>query len=337
MAYIMAKRGMHDNVVTYEHYCDYTSDLPNIPKEYSTLGSVAIVIHGEAGGLEVYIADSNEEWVAFAIGSNGSGGSEITTHICAAGEYDTETLMPTITNPEEGIFYFVPNNKGTYDRYDEWVYNNGQWERFGTDFTITIPQSDWNQSNESAVDYIKNRICYDDSTVIEILEYDITFNTKNNTLAMETNSNPFSAAECLEKAPAGSEVNLTFTAENQVVQLTGDVYRYGTNEFPTWQVQRYPPDSNVPFTFVVQDMSNSSGSTVRSVINADVTTNLFPLEEGTTYHLVISRTISDLKQIDAKYIPRTLKGDLTITGNSLTIGSTTVTEEQLQQLLALLN
>ena len=42
MANKMTKCGTHDNMVTYEHVCDYISDLKNIPLEYSTLGSTAI-------------------------------------------------------------------------------------------------------------------------------------------------------------------------------------------------------------------------------------------------------------------------------------------------------
>ena len=72
MAHIMSKRGNADNVVTYEHYCDTTNDLNNIAYEYSTLGSVAIVITGASGELEVYIADGEHRWVSLSAGS-GSG------------------------------------------------------------------------------------------------------------------------------------------------------------------------------------------------------------------------------------------------------------------------
>jgi len=44
MANIMAQRGNLDNVVRYEHVCDKTADLENVPYEYRTLGSTAIVI-----------------------------------------------------------------------------------------------------------------------------------------------------------------------------------------------------------------------------------------------------------------------------------------------------
>jgi hypothetical protein len=62
MAQIMTKRGSQDNVVTYEFVCDSTADLQAIEPEYVTLGSVAIVIQGDSG-LEVYMANSEKEWV----------------------------------------------------------------------------------------------------------------------------------------------------------------------------------------------------------------------------------------------------------------------------------
>ena len=83
------------------------------------------------------------------------GGGKLPIHICTNGEYDPVTGMPTIQNPEENIFYLVPYGTGN-DVYTEWVYTNGAWEQFGSG-TIEIPQSDWNQSDSTAGDYIKNK------------------------------------------------------------------------------------------------------------------------------------------------------------------------------------
>lgn len=58
----MSKRGSQDNVVTYEHYCDTTTDMENIDPKYITLGSICVVIRGENDLLELYIADSNHTW-----------------------------------------------------------------------------------------------------------------------------------------------------------------------------------------------------------------------------------------------------------------------------------
>ena len=70
----MTKRGNLDNVVTYEHICDTSADMNNIDPQYVTLGSVCIVINGEDEGMNVYMANSNKEWVSIAMSSGGSSG-----------------------------------------------------------------------------------------------------------------------------------------------------------------------------------------------------------------------------------------------------------------------
>ena len=62
MATIMTKRGQQDNVVTYEHVCDTAADMADIDPQYVTLGSICLVLTGDTGGLEVYIANSSREW-----------------------------------------------------------------------------------------------------------------------------------------------------------------------------------------------------------------------------------------------------------------------------------
>lgn len=65
----MTKRGSADNVVTFEHICDELADLNNIDPNYINLGSVAIVLSGSTGGLEVYMANSDKQWVNLATGT----------------------------------------------------------------------------------------------------------------------------------------------------------------------------------------------------------------------------------------------------------------------------
>lgn len=69
---VMTKRGSQDNVVTYEHFCDTTADLVNIPANQITLGSVAIVLKDENDELGVYIAGSDKQWNSMGI----SGGDD---------------------------------------------------------------------------------------------------------------------------------------------------------------------------------------------------------------------------------------------------------------------
>lgn len=93
---ILVKRGSLDNVITYEHYCDAKADLANIPKNQITLGSTAVVLQDEDGGMGIYIAGSDKEWVAVSTSTNGSGGDIISLdfiHICGNNEYDSVTLV----------------------------------------------------------------------------------------------------------------------------------------------------------------------------------------------------------------------------------------------------
>lgn len=130
---IMTKRGSQDNIITYEHYCDTKSDLANIPKNQITLGSTAIVLQDENNSMGIYIAGSDKQWYEISTSSGGaSGGTSLDfIHICANGEYDSQSLIPTILDPEENVFYLVPNSGSNNDLFDEWIYTNGQWEKFG--------------------------------------------------------------------------------------------------------------------------------------------------------------------------------------------------------------
>ena len=57
----------------------------------------------------------------------------VTYHICSSSEYDSETRMPTISNPNPDLFYLVPTEDGQApDLFTEWVYANDNWEMFGS-------------------------------------------------------------------------------------------------------------------------------------------------------------------------------------------------------------
>ena len=130
----MTKRGSLDNVVTYEHYCDTKSDLNNIPKNQITLGSVAIILKDENDSMGIYIATSQKEWIEVSTSMNSGGGDAPIfdlIHICSSNEYNENTKVPTIEEPEENIFYLVPNNGENNDLFDEWIWTNENWEKFG--------------------------------------------------------------------------------------------------------------------------------------------------------------------------------------------------------------
>ena len=75
---ITSKRGAQDNIVAYEHICDTTEDLQNINPQYITLGSTCIVVQGENGGVDAYIATSDKQWVPLGSGSDDGSSEEDT-------------------------------------------------------------------------------------------------------------------------------------------------------------------------------------------------------------------------------------------------------------------
>lgn len=61
-------------------------------------------------------------------------------HICAQGEYNSETGVPTIQNPDTQTFYLVPGGENN-NLFIEWVYVNNAWERFGS-ADVEVPVQD---------------------------------------------------------------------------------------------------------------------------------------------------------------------------------------------------
>lgn len=80
---------------------------------------------------------SREEHLLMAIldkmntGGGGSG-SGLSMHFCTSSEYNHITGVPTVENPSETTFYLVPTGSDENDLYDEWVYADEKWERFGS-------------------------------------------------------------------------------------------------------------------------------------------------------------------------------------------------------------
>lgn len=90
---VMTRRGSLDNVVTFQHVCDTRADLANIPLQQISLGSTAIVLHGDKDEFQVYIAKSNKEWILISAGSGGS----ITPGGGGSGEGGIDTSSDTVT------------------------------------------------------------------------------------------------------------------------------------------------------------------------------------------------------------------------------------------------
>ena len=132
MANIMTKRGSIDNEITYEHICDTAADMASIDKQYKTLGSVCIVIQGESGGLEVYIAGSNREWASITeIGGSNNEENTLGLYVCTNDEIDAESGLPDVSAPTPNTIYLVASREDTNNIYDEFVYVDEAWERVG--------------------------------------------------------------------------------------------------------------------------------------------------------------------------------------------------------------
>ena len=66
-------------------------------------------------------------------GEQGEPATDMDIHICSSSEYDSETRIPTIAQPDSKTFYLVPTSDGTSpDLFTEWVYVNNAWEMFGS-------------------------------------------------------------------------------------------------------------------------------------------------------------------------------------------------------------
>lgn len=153
VAHIMTKQGSLDNAITYEHYCDTVADLNNIPLSQTTLGSVAIVVNDEDDGMGIYIANSQKEWTPIST-SIGGGSGEISLdliHVCSNNEYDSVTKVPTIEDAESNKIYLVPNSESGNNVFDEWIYADEAWEKFGGG-SISVPVTDVQVNGVSVLD-----------------------------------------------------------------------------------------------------------------------------------------------------------------------------------------
>lgn len=136
MAYAMTKQGSLDNCVTYEFICDTLADMNAIENKYRTIGSVAVVLQGESG-MEAYIAGSDKQWNNLGtMGANGSGSgsnsegtSSLSIYICAQNEVSNG--KPNIASPDENTIYLVSAGNESGNLYEEYIYVNNAWEKFG--------------------------------------------------------------------------------------------------------------------------------------------------------------------------------------------------------------
>lgn len=132
MAYAMTKQGSLDNCITYEFICDTVADMNAIENRYRSIGSVAIVLQGESDGLEVYIAGSDKNWNSLSsAGADSSTTGGLSIYICGQAEVDSQTGLPDVDDPDDKTIYLVPAGNTSGNLYEEYIYINDAWEKFG--------------------------------------------------------------------------------------------------------------------------------------------------------------------------------------------------------------
>lgn len=152
---ITSKRGQLDNVITYEHICDFTADIADIDPHYITLGSVCTVINGE-GGLELYIADSEKQWHPIMAGSGESGNNDNeqgSGSSSSEGPFGLREIARfsgndvELTNDKNDTNIHISNYQGGNEQNDAICRNIKAIGVFATDSSVpTIMSSTYNMS-----------------------------------------------------------------------------------------------------------------------------------------------------------------------------------------------
>lgn len=102
MATHMVKYGSSDNIKTFEHWCDTYADLATIDSSQINLGSVAVVIEGQSGGLEIYVAKSDKSWKLATANAGASENNNLTVTIQ---DYEFETIPQEFEEEPEVRFF----------------------------------------------------------------------------------------------------------------------------------------------------------------------------------------------------------------------------------------
>ncbi len=283
-------------------------------KPTGTIITGSLFFETDTGKMYVY-NETNESWTQFARG--GGGGGSLPIHICVEGEYDPQTSKPTVTNPDENVFYLVPTGDTTGDdQFKAWVYSEGRWESWES-MSVEIPQSDWNQTNTAATDYIKNKPAIKAGTgTSSILEASASAASEPNSHA-EGGGTTASGAQSHAEGGGTTASGAYSHAEGVGTQASG-----AKSHAEGFQTIANHASQHVFGEFNIADSSAAAAT-----------------ERGNYVEIVGNGTInarSNVRTLDWSG-NEWLAGNLTAAGGSITIGSTTITEVQLQALLALLN
>ena len=213
----------------------------------------------------------------------GIGGFEI--HICASGEYDAETKVPTIEEPDSSTLYLVPTTEEAGDLFDEYIWTGEAWERFGAG-SVNIQNPDWNESDPTSAAYIENRPFYYYQPEEILYEGDLAFDQYAGSNYYGSNEVTFSRSVSFEETITlnvdGLEYTDTVSSNHQYIGAAN------------------PGDSNITTTKVGVFLTQNGANTFRGMSWRMVSSSE---RSAGTYHVKVSiKAEPIIKQIDNVFL-----------------------------------
>ena len=183
---------------------------------------------------------------------------------------------------EENTIYFVKNNSSSSNNhYDEyvWISSSSAFEKIGsTQIDGSNAQPDWNQNDETAQDYVKNRPFYTGDTVETVL-------VEESTVAFEDAGGIYAAVP-----------QLTFAAivgETYKVSWDGTVYENICAEFQ---------EVSIIGNLSIAGEGSDTGEPFLAVIHDGILVQIATTDTSASHTISISGIVTPVVKIDPKYL-----------------------------------
>lgn len=237
-----------------------------------------------------------------------NGFGELPIHICGSGDFDSETGIPTVENPEENVFYLVPTGEDSNDMFEEWVYVNDEWEHFGAGGSIDIPAPNWDAAKgESGFIQNKPPIYRPKDNDSNVYFDSCTSNGRFNSFAHGQNTTASGAGSHSEGCNTVSSGSYAHAEGYHTIANGTQSHVFGRYNIED------PNDNNIQF----------DGSAICKSRYVEIVGNGINVYPG---HLDDRSNARTLDWSGNEWIA----GNMTAAGGSITIGDTTLTEEQLK-------